>query len=157
MLYGALIFIILVLIIEKFIETNEKEKIETKEIESFKKQECLLTATELKFYTYLKQITNKLGYELFCQVVLYEIIKTTNYKDFNKIKSKSIDFVITNKELKILLCIELDDKTHNQQKRIERDKLLDDIFKKSNQKIVHIKTQNYYNIEELEQQIRDSL
>ena len=89
--------------------------------------------------------------------MLYEIIKTTNYKDFNKIKSKSIDFVITNKELKILLCIELDDKTHNQQKRIERDKLLDDIFKKSNQKIVHIKTQNYYNIEELEQQIRDSL
>lgn len=122
----------------------------------FYKKEYLLTQTELKFYKILKQITDKLELNLFCQVAMYELINTKDYKNFNKIKNKSIDFVITEKNCKIKLCIELDDNTHNQQKRIERDNFINKIFAEANTKLLRIKTKNYYDIEELEKKLKDS-
>ena len=159
MLYTALIFVILILILEKFINKKlpEEKKGEIEKETTFTKKEYLLTQQELKFYKLLKTITDKLELNLFCQVAMYELINTKDYLDFNRIKSKSIDFVITEKNCKIKLCIELDDETHKQQKRIERDELINKIFKNTNTKLLRIKTQNFYNLEELEQQIRDSL
>ena len=89
------------------------------ENKNFSKKEYLLTQNELKFYKLLKQITDKMELTIFSQVVMYEIVNCSNYSEFNKIRSKSIDFVITDSNSKIQLCIELDDTTHNQQKRIE--------------------------------------
>lgn len=117
----------------------------------------MLTQTELKFYKILKQITDKLELNLFCQVAMYELINTKDYKNFNRIKNKSIDFVITEKNCKIKLCIELDDNTHNQQKRIERDNFINKIFAEANTKLIRIQTQNYYDIEKLESMIKESL
>lgn len=160
MIYGALIFVIIILILEKFLngssnavsDNQYKEKTNT-----FEKKEYLLTQTELKFYKLLKQITDKLDLNLFCQVAMYELVNCKDYKEFNKIRSKSIDFVITERNCKIKLCIELDDETHNNPKRIERDNLVNKIFKEANTKILRIKVQNFYNLEELEQKIKESL
>ena len=122
-----LILVILIMIAEKFLDNKNKEINTTNEqkttnySDKYKKKEYLLSKNELKFYRILKQITDNLGYSLFCQVSLYQLIKSDDFKDFNKIKSKSIDFVITQENCKILICIELDDNTHNQAKRIERD------------------------------------
>lgn len=159
MIYGALIFVIIVLILEKFVNSKQDETKEEQIVNttSFEKKEYLLTQQELKFYKLLKQITDKLELNLFCQVAMYELINAKDYKDFNRIKSKSIDFVITEKNCKIKLCIELDDETHKQVKRIERDKLINEIFKNTNTKLLRIETQNFYNIEELEQKIKESL
>lgn len=161
MLYIALIFVIIVLILEKLI--NKKQQNDENKIEidinntTFTKKEYLLTQNELKFYKLLKQITDKLELNLFCQVSMYELIKCKEYKDFNRIKSKSIDFVITEKNCKIKLCIELDDNTHNNQKRIERDNFVNKIFKETGVKLLRIPLQNYYNLKELEKQIKDSI
>lgn len=125
--------------------------------EKYEKVDYLLTKNELKFYRILKQVTSKLGYSLFCQVALYEIVKSKNYKDFNKIKSKSIDFVITQENCKILLCIELDDISHERNKRIERDNFINQLFKDLNIKLLRIPVQNFYNMEELENKIKESL
>ena len=158
MIYGVLIFVIILLIIEKIITKENKEKTNNLNISNnFQKKEYLLTQTELKFYRLLKQITDKLELNLFCQVAMYELINTKEYKDFNRIKSKSIDFVITEKNCKIKLCIELDDATHTQKQRIERDNFVNEIFKNTNTKLLRIKTQNFYNIEELETKIKESL
>ena len=73
------------------------------------------------FFKILENLTNKLNFKLFTQVALYEIITTNNQEYFYKIKSKSIDFVITDEKCKIKLCIELDDPTHNRLDRIKRD------------------------------------
>ncbi len=77
--------------------------------------------------------------------------KNTIYKQpaFNKIKSKSIDFVIATHNLKPILCIELDDYTHNYKKRIERDVFINDLFNDINIKLLRIKVQRYYNLEEI--------
>ena len=61
----------------------------------YDKKIYLLTSDELKFYKLLKPIVNRNELNLFTQVALYEIVKAKDIKDFNKIKSKSIDFVIT--------------------------------------------------------------
>lgn len=159
MLYIMLIIIIILLIIEKFINKNEitiQNNI-TNYKDMYEKKEYLLTSTELKFYKLLKSITDKLDLTLFVQVSLYEIVKNKNYQDFNKIKSKSIDFVITEKNCKIKLCIELDDKTHKNQKRIERDDFINTLFSELNIKLLRIPVQNFYNLENLEQKIKESL
>lgn len=157
------IIIILVSIItylEKKIQTNnftDEVIIKSNNYkEDYKKKEYLLTPTELKFYKLLKTITDELNYTLFTQIALYEIVNCKNFKNFNKIKSKSIDFVITEKNCKIKLCIELDDKTHNTNKRIERDTFINDMFKELDIKLLRIPVQNFYNLEELKQKIQES-
>lgn len=164
--------IILLIIIIVIVSKNKKNNkpipyqtnvITTKNIEQkdqsykdkYKGSVYLLTQNELKFYRILRQITNKLGYSLFCQVSLYEIIKAIEYKDFNKIRSKTIDFVITQENCKILMCIELDDITHQRKNRIERDNFINKLFKDLEIKLIRIPVQNFYNMEQLEAKIKE--
>lgn len=121
------------------------------------KKEYILTSNELKFFKILKVITNKLELNLFTQVALYEIVKNKNYKDFNHIKSKTIDFVIADQNCRTLLCIELDDNTHMKENRVERDSFINKMFTDIGLKILRVRVQNYYNIEELENVIKKCL
>ena len=116
-----------------------------------------MTRNELKFYKQLKKITDKLDLTIFAQVSLYQIIKNKEYKDFNKIKSKSIDFVITENNGKIKLCIELDDSSHNKNNRIKRDNFINEIFKQTNINLLRIPVQAFYNLETLENKIKEQL
>lgn len=125
--------------------------------EKYIKKDYLLTQTELKFYKLLKQITDEMNLVICPQVALYEIIRNIEYRDFNKIKSKSIDFVITETNLNIKLCIELDDYSHKQNKRIERDNFINKLFEDLNIKLIRIPVQNFYNLEELKNKIKESL
>ena len=133
---------------------NEKENIN---IGLYEKKEYLMTKNELKFYKQLKKITDKLNLTIFVQVSLYQIIKNKEYKDFNKIKSKSIDFVITENNGKIKLCIELDDSSHNKNNRIKRDNFINEIFKQTNINLLRIPVQESYNLETLENKIKEQL
>jgi len=73
-------------------------------------------------------------YYFFPQVHLDAIVQPTDtrkdrFNAFRHINQKSVDFVACGKkELRPLFAIELDDKTHNQQKRIERDKEVERIL-----------------------------
>ena len=165
-------YIVIILILVGIItilgkKLNEKEKI-TEQIEkeinyndNYIKKDYLLTKEELKFYKLLKPIVQNMGYSLFCQVSLYGIITTKSNKEFNKnfnkIKSKSIDFVITQENCKILMCIELDGTTHQKQNRIQRDDILNTLFKDLQMKLLRIPVQNFYNMEEIKKLIKESL
>lgn len=153
----ALIFIIIILIMDLIltkIPKQEQEEIKNEDLSSlYEKKTYLLTQNELKFYKLLKNITEKNNLNVFSQVALYEIIKYKNIKDFNKIKSKTIDFVITDSNCKIKLCIELDDPTHIKENRQKRDEFINKLFKDLEIKLLRIPTQNYYNIKELEKYI----
>lgn len=152
-----LILVMIITILEKKVQnlsnTNEKKEVNKNYSDNYRKKEYLLTTTELKFYKLLKSITDKLDYTLFVQVPLYELIEYKDYKDFNKIKSKSIDFVITEKNCKIKICVELDDKTHNNAKRVERDNFINKLFEDIGIKLIRIPVQNFYNLEEIEKKI----
>ncbi len=153
----ALIFIIIVLLAERIFNIiNKKEKIENN-TSLFIKKEYLLTQEELKFYKLLKSITDKYNLNIFCQVSLYAVVKNKEYKDFNKIKSKSIDYVITDNNCKIKFCIELDDKTHIKEKRQIRDNFINELFKQVNIKLIRVPVQSYYNLQNLEEKIKESL
>lgn len=107
----------------------------------------ILTKNELKFYKILINIAKELNLILLCQVSLYSILRPIkkNSKFFNKIRSKSIDFVlIEENSSKIVLCIELDDKTHNYKSRISRDNFINELFKDLNIKLLRIKSNKLY-------------
>ena len=137
-----LIFIIIILIIERIINNKPKEE---KQVNNkinysslYNKKEYIMTTEELKFYKLLKSITNKYSLIIFTQVSLYAVIKSNNIKDFNKIKSKSIDYVITDNNGKIKFCIELDDTTHLKENRQERDIFINELFNQLEIKLLRI-------------------
>ena len=163
MLYLALIFVIIILIIEKIINRKNRES-ENKEEEKninykdlYIKKDYIMTEQEYKFYRLLKNYTSKNNLNLFAQVSLYAIVNSKYYSDFNKIKSKSIDFVITDVNCKIKLCIELDDYTHIKEERRKRDNFIDKLFEELEIKMLRIPVQNYYNMTDIERKITESL
>lgn len=159
----ALVFVIIVLIFERFINKQDnsvkQEKISNINNYStlYEKKEYILTQDELKFYKLLKYVTDKNNLLIFTQVSLYEIVKNKEYTDFNKIKSKSIDFVITDINTKIKLCIELDDQTHIRKDRQQRDIFINELFKQLDIKLIRVPVQRYYNMQNIEQKIKESL
>lgn len=164
MLYIALIFVIIVLILDKIVKKNTEEKeekeIKSNELSNFIKKDYVMTQTELIFYRELKKVTDKLELSIFPQVNLERIInvRDNNNTDRNKIKSRSIDYcIVNNKNCKIICCMELDDYTHNYKNRIERDNFINNLFSSVGIKLNRIKVNNKYNLEELENIIRESL
>lgn len=121
------------------------------------KKEYLLTETELKFYKLLKNIADELNLTICPQVALYEILRNKDFKDFNRIQSKSIDFVLTEPNLKIKICIELDDSSHYKSKRIQRDAFINKLFEDLNIKLLRIPVQSFYNLDDLRCKIKESL
>lgn len=124
---------------------------------SYEKKTTLLTESERKFYKLLKTLTDEMGYSLFSQVSLYQIIRSKDQVAFNKIRSKSIDFVITDNYSNIKLCIELDDSTHQRFNRLERDKFINELFEDLDIKLLRIPVQNFYNLEDLKCKIENCI
>lgn len=156
----ALIFIIIVLILDIIVNKIPKTELEnTKNIDLsslYQKKIYLLTQNELKFYKLLKNITDRNNLNLFSQVSLYEIINSKDIKSFNKVKSKTIDFVVTDINCKIKLCIELDDVTHIKENRQKRDEFVDKLFNTLDIKLIRVPFQNFYNLNNLEQKVKES-
>lgn len=104
----------------------------------------ILTKNEYYFYTKLKKVTNKYNLQILTKIRLADLIEVKQYSInrnewgtyFNKIKAKHIDFAIVD-DMKVLLIIELDDQSHNNIERIERDKFVDDNLTACGYKIVH--------------------
>ena len=126
----------------------------------YERKEFLITKNELKFYRLLLSIVDIIELQIFTQVSLYEIIsvkKTLNSSEynkyFNKIKSKSIDYVLTDRMSRIKLCIELDDKTHNYKNRIERDNFINDLFNSLDIPILRIQLSKYYDMDNIKKTI----
>lgn len=162
MLYIMLIFVIVILIIEKLFASKKPAEIKeiSNNLSNYIKKDYIMTQTELIFYRELKKVTDKLELSIFPQVNLERIInvKDNNNVDRNRIKSRSIDYsIVNNKNCKIVCCIELDDYTHNYQNRIERDNFINDLFSNVKIKLHRIKVNNYYNLEELENKLKESL
>lgn len=138
---------------------NENGELEYTIIPNYRVHQNFMTENEIKFYKFLIRAIIKIKEEkninlkIFAQVALNRIIDVNNERHkndlFDKISRKSIDFVLYNEETdKIYCCIELDDESHNNQNRIERDNLLDKIFK-NNIKLIHIKRMQYYDLDKI--------
>lgn len=135
----------------KKIENTQTKIIENENRKYYEKKRYLITKSEYILYKRLIQICNKYDLIVNSQVPLYQIIDIKlnkgdkNYlKYFNKIKSKSIDFVIIDKTTtRILQCIELDDYTHNYYTRQKRDIFVNTLFKDLDIKLLRINSSNF--------------
>ena len=108
----------------------------------------------------MKTIADKYNLEIFGKMRLADIVSVTEkgneyMKYFGKIKSKHIDFVLLdNKTMQPKLLIELDDASHDNAKRKERDEFLNKLCETVKLPILHIRG---YEIEQLENDIRNKL
>lgn len=91
------------------------------------KKKLILTKNEYYFYNNLKEIINPLNLQILTKIRLADLIEVDKnkvgkdfMKYFGKIKSKHIDFAITD-NMKVIFLIELDDNSHQKEERKERD------------------------------------
>lgn len=150
-----LIIIILVVIGFKmlyyYLETNNIAITRVKETKYFfdgKLKSSLATKTELVFYNKLKEILN-VDYNIFSKVRLADLIYTKQYSEFNKVKSKHFDFILTDNNLKPLIAIELDDKSHDNIKNKENDYKKNVIAESVGLKIIRVRVENMDDISNL--------
>ncbi len=172
-----ILLIFLIFIIEKASKKNskiannikssypvEKENI-TNYKEYYKPKRYIITMNELNFYNTLMEIAKELDLIVFSQVSLYNILETKSNLDyktktiyFNKIASKSIDFVlVSKKDCRIKLCIELDDSTHKQEKRIQRDKFINELFKSLEIDLLRYPVYKIYYKDTLKRKIKENI
>ena len=120
----------------------------------------LLTKAEMNFYKVLKDIIDNEKQIICPKVRMIDVLWTKTYRVenkltfINKVNRKHFDFVVCDKEtLKPLMAIELDDKSHEEEARRERDEFVDALFIGLKFKVVHIPVQYSYNINELKEKI----
>ena len=116
-----------------------------------------LTQAELAFLKILREAVG-LNYEIVPQVSLKSIVKVkdnNNYYTYqNKIDRKILDFVLFSKsDFNPLLIVELDDSSHQQSERIDRDKFIDKVAEVTKLPILHVPVKYSYNVNELRNQI----
>ena len=117
----------------------------------FKLESNLLTDAEFKFFTFLVNNLDSDSFHIAIKVRLADVFKCVSigksfYKGFNRIKAKHFDFVIVSKkESKILLAIELDDSSHSEAKAFVNDKFKDDVCNATGLKLIRVPVSNSYN------------
>lgn len=135
---------ILVFIIDIKTKQKNNEEIEEKEVDTSAEttKECpyykamLLTKNEWYFYiNTLKPLEEKYNIKVLPKVRMEDVVgvkKTVDKKERasarGKVKSRHFDFVITNPNLKILLIIELDDRSHETEKAIKNDEFKNSVL-----------------------------
>lgn len=76
------------------------------------------------------------------------IVQPVNFKDNSKTWAKRLDFVITDRDTQIFAVIELDDSSHRQKKRQERDLYVNSAFE-GHHKLLRFEAQARYNPQEI--------
>ena len=138
----------------KFLKLFFKKLFWKKEIkENYEKIKItrILNKNELFFYNQLINFLQNKEVFIFSKVRLLDFLDLQKYYNFeektiikNKVKSKHIDFIITNKNSEILYLIELDGFSHqNNKKTIENDKFKNKLFNILNLKLVRFKVKNW--------------
>lgn len=111
----------------------------------------ILTPTELAFFKALVPVING-QWHIFTKVRMEDIInvksgveKKAAYGYRSRIKSRHVDFVLCDKEtLEILMCIELDDSSHQTAKAKEADQFKNKAFKDADLTLIRIPARRSY-------------
>ena len=142
---------------------NEEENIDYNNY--YRPKRYVITKNELGFYKVLFEIAKELNLLVFSQVSLYNILEPrknldyrTHVKYFNKISSKSIDFVLVDPvNCRIRVCIELDDSTHSKASRKKRDVFINELFKSLNINLIRLPVYNTYYKNTIKQKIEKNI
>lgn len=129
---------------------------------SYKGKGPLMTAAEQHFYSTLTSIApadNLIMSKVRIADILEPNEKGKRYQiAFNKICAKHMDFVVVNKEnMEVLICIELNDKSHKRKDRQKRDKMLAEAFKTAGIPLLFYPARRNYSEQEVSDSINQAL
>lgn len=119
----------------------------------YRKKKTLFTEAERSFLGVLDQCIDPIQYRVFGKVRMADIVEPNPTKNrsewqkaFNAISAKHFDYVICSSDTLQPVCvIELDDKSHSQKKRQQRDQLLDGICEEAGLSLLRFPAQRTYN------------
>lgn len=119
----------------------------------YRKKKTLFTEAERSFLGVLDQCIDPIQYRVFGKVRIADIVEPNPTKNrsewqkaFNSISAKHFDYVICSSDTLQPVCvIELDDKSHSQKKRQQRDQLLDGICEEAGLSLLRFPAQRTYN------------
>ncbi|MCW8830575.1 MAG: DUF2726 domain-containing protein [Gammaproteobacteria bacterium] len=128
------------------------------QVYSYNKIDSLFTPAERSFLGVLNQAIEDNAF-VFGKVRVADVLKPAKGESrktwqtaFNKINSKHFDFVLCDKgDLSVLCVIELNDKSHNSNKRKDRDGFLASACESAMLPLIQIPAQAAYNIDEVRQ------
>lgn len=100
--------------------SDNDNKIERQKEETVYKIKPIMSEYEKKFYNILKELSNE--YEIIPQLNLASVVLKVNNNKYYSDLFRNIDFAIFSKDYsKLILLIEINDKTHNTTQRKSRD------------------------------------
>lgn len=138
--------------------TSSEEKAEKAKYQYTAKR-SIMTAAEQDFYNALGMAVGQ-EYRIFARVslgsILDEKVKGQNWKAARShINRKSVDFLLCDKEyLSPKLAIELDDKTHEREDRVERDIEVERILKAAGIPLLRVQNNGNFDPVELTGQVQ---
>lgn len=135
-----------------YFKSKKEEKIEEPEKlpdELPYEKKMILTKTEYTFYKILKNQCDAANLLICPKVRLEDLIEVKDNKNKSKwrgyIKSRHVDFIITDAKLNIKAAIELDDKSHNSSRAKNTDNFKNNLFNTIKIPLFRIKTGQDYN------------
>jgi hypothetical protein len=131
--------------------------------DNYESKETLNSPAEQKFQVVLEDVLDQSLYTLNGKTRLADILKVKNgihqnreQSAFNRIKSKHVDFVITEKHSsRIVGVIELDDRSHLRADRRKRDQLVDQWLKGAGIPILHYPCRRDYSFVDLQRALTE--
>ncbi len=154
----SLVFIlILLLAVVAVIKVILRQKAQGAQNYPYEKKHALFSPAERSFLGVLEQADNG-RHRFMGKVRLADIVKVksgmTNrarQSALNKIQSKHVDIVACDPtSLSVQFVVELDDSTHSQSKRQNRDQLVDNILKAAGIPVIHITAKKSYSVQEIQ-------
>lgn len=156
------VLILIVIAIRVFELLARGEVFSSKPKYQYGRKDFIMTRAEHECYAAL---VAEMGadYFFFPQIHLDAIVYPKNTRKdrlyaFRHINQKSLDFVACDKKyIRPLFAIELDDKTHNQPKRIERDKEVERILHGAGIPLIRIENRGRFDQKELAQLVQNGI
>ncbi len=141
---------------------NKRKLFKINYIHYFESKRYIITMTELRYYKDLLKIAEKYDLILLTKVSIYDIvrIKDTLYKKIAlyQCDHETIDFVfVDKKDCRIRICVQLDDPYITNKRKLKRRQFIIELFKILDINLIRLKITDEYNIENIENKIRNIL
>lgn len=158
LMISPLLLIIFIVILNTLSKDTKEEK---KSLYRYYAHNSPMTKNEQKFFNILVDILRD-DYYVFPQIHLSSIanhrVKGQNWKSaLNHIDRKSVDFLVCDKSLNSVLCIEIDDETHMEENRMIRDEEVENILRSIKIPLLRIESKNWKNWEYIKRMITEKL
>jgi len=128
----------------------------------YRKRDHLLTAAERSFYGVLRRVVEG-RYQVAWKVRMADVLwipggTADHQRHLNRILAKHLDFVLCHPESSApILAIELDDSSHREGRRRERDSFVDDALSAAELPLLRVPVRRSYSPQELADVIRQQV